>query len=38
MSSNLIVLTHIIKALLIHLATQLNNMAWMPKFKIYKWF
>ena len=33
MSSNIRVLTLIIKKLLMHLATQLNNMSWMPKFK-----
>ena len=34
----IIVLTLIIKTLLMHLVSQLNNMSWMPKFKLYKWF
>ena len=35
MSSNIIVLTHIIKTLLIHLITKLSNTALMSKFKLY---
>ena len=38
MSSTTMVLTLIIKTLLMHFITQLNNASWMPKFKLYKWF